>query len=1307
MFLLRLAHRAVVASIPLLVVMLPTSVDAARILVEPRPIDRPFPSFAGVVIGSFRPTCSQATIHVARCSDRNLENCYGYLGGGMFDVLCVAESASVATHLTTSEFPFFDGCNADFEEQNSNSSNYAWRTPAFPVRWTSSNRGWRTFGQAYYADGIRLQEYGDSAQVVVTGLTPGVPYTLYGTTSPLQPAGSSPNCTNLTAWMTEEPSYVEQAWGLAPDSPASVSLDSHRFAVGSSSDGSTFIRWQSADSALCSRVDSDGSVATFGRLTGLTTQPLDSSTDWTSVTDGLGSEFRIASELRTSFSGSSLSIRKADAFGWAPIGWPWATETARTLVDAPHDQSGPVSTGTTGGGALVAWTDTRRGSASRSWRDDLIANSSDDYQLLHFDLQQDGDDEVLSVRIVEDRVVVFDRVESGVVPIVSLPTGHNPYAARTADLNADGYPDIVIACGNSDSLDVYLSVGASGGFTRTAVTGAGGAVDLEVTDLSGDGKPDLVHVRPHADSIAVRIGSGGGAFGPAVHYRAPDEPQFIATGDLDGDGLRDIAVLGYTNPDTIYAYRNTGGAAFAFAGRRVAGPFAHSIAIGNYVGDARADVVVSPGLNGPDSDLRIYSGVAGAEILSVAPDVRPVAGQPYTLVVDDVDRDTHDDLIVCYADPAYGPSQVLWGSATGLSSVTTLPGTLKSRSATAADLNGDGVAELVLPDTWPDSPYPSALHIHQRLRTGRDAYAMRIGPDGIAAPGWPATGAPLATDGADVANLLVVNDGADGAYVAWEQVDPWFGGIRMQHILADGTRSPAWPDSNAGGAVVDGAPVSHRLDDLVLGLPSSSGDGGATVAMTTDIGDPFLQGVRVVRMSGSGVPAWSRALGAGSVARLARSPNGSIQAVWRGAAGELRTLRLDADGTVPSPWPPTGLVVATSTDSVAAAVLVSDPTHVMIAWVQAGGVRVQRFDLAEGTPDWASPVSALHTPAAQIALAPGTDGSAILVASTPAQIVIQRVDRMGALGDMRPAIDRVADWRADQGGVMRVSWLPSNLERTPGFAADGGVYRLYSIAANGARTLVSSSAPATGCAYWTDVQVAGTASAAEGASAPKTMFELEAYNSVTRESSFAPRDSGFSVDDLPPPAPSAFSTAFSGTGPGIGITQFDWVPNAVPDLKEHQIRRSADSVVWATIATVPMPANHVSATMPAGPMYYEIRAVDTHGNPSLVATPLVQLDNPVTVRESELSFARPSPNPVRARARLEFTLPTRSSMELAAFDLLGRRVRWLARGEHPAGLHDLEWDLRDDAGRSVSPGLYLLRLRVAGRELRHRLLVVR
>jgi carboxypeptidase T len=75
-----------------------------------------------------------------------------------------------------------------------------------------------------------------------------------------------------------------------------------------------------------------------------------------------------------------------------------------------------------------------------------------------------------------------------------------------------------------------------------------------------------------------------------------------------------------------------------------------------------------------------------------------------------------------------------------------------------------------------------------------------------------------------------------------------------------------------------------------------------------------------------------------------------------------------------------------------------------------------------------------------------------------------------------------------------------------------------------------------------------------------------------------------------------------------------------------------------------------------------------------------------------LELAAPWPNPVRTLARLGFSLPRAGTLDLVVHDLQGRRVRTLAGGPRAAGRYTMGWDLRDDGGRRVAPGLYLVRL---------------
>jgi len=73
-------------------------------------------------------------------------------------------------------------------------------------------------------------------------------------------------------------------------------------------------------------------------------------------------------------------------------------------------------------------------------------------------------------------------------------------------------------------------------------------------------------------------------------------------------------------------------------------------------------------------------------------------------------------------------------------------------------------------------------------------------------------------------------------------------------------------------------------------------------------------------------------------------------------------------------------------------------------------------------------------------------------------------------------------------------------------------------------------------------------------------------------------------------------------------------------------------------------------------------------------------------------LAAPSPNPLSAATALRFGLTAPGSVRLAVYDVAGRRVALLHDGYRGAGEHTLIWNGRDDAGRRVSPGVYLARL---------------
>ena len=84
------------------------------------------------------------------------------------------------------------------------------------------------------------------------------------------------------------------------------------------------------------------------------------------------------------------------------------------------------------------------------------------------------------------------------------------------------------------------------------------------------------------------------------------------------------------------------------------------------------------------------------------------------------------------------------------------------------------------------------------------------------------------------------------------------------------------------------------------------------------------------------------------------------------------------------------------------------------------------------------------------------------------------------------------------------------------------------------------------------------------------------------------------------------------------------------------------------------------------------------------------------------------PNPATSEARIAFSLPlgVTGEYEVAIFDVAGRKVRTVAAGASAAGRNEVTWNLADDAGRKVAPGVYLYRLTASCGSAVHRAVVM-
>ncbi len=97
-------------------------------------------------------------------------------------------------------------------------------------------------------------------------------------------------------------------------------------------------------------------------------------------------------------------------------------------------------------------------------------------------------------------------------------------------------------------------------------------------------------------------------------------------------------------------------------------------------------------------------------------------------------------------------------------------------------------------------------------------------------------------------------------------------------------------------------------------------------------------------------------------------------------------------------------------------------------------------------------------------------------------------------------------------------------------------------------------------------------------------------------------------------------------------------------------------------------------------------------------------DVPSALESVELTA---QPNPFNPMTEIVYTLPESAHARVSVYDIRGRRLVVLVDESRPSGESRVRWEARDDSGRSLASGTYLLVLETGGLRLTSKLMLVR